>query len=181
VCGQDIDGGVAVVGTTVFLPCVSGTVAVQASATPASLRLLWRSGAGGGPPIFAAGLVWSIGQDGTLYGLNPSTGTVMKRADIGAPANHFPTPSIGDGLLLAPTAEQVVAFSTPSSTSTPTSTTIAAPTTPHASSAPPATSSAPAGGLAPGVLAAIAVGGLAVVVGLWWVYRRGRGPRRRVS
>ncbi len=39
-CGDDIDGGVAFEGTTVYLPCLSGTVAVTAS-SPDHLRLLW--------------------------------------------------------------------------------------------------------------------------------------------
>jgi outer membrane protein assembly factor BamB len=178
VCDQDVAGGVAVQGAIVFLPCVSGTVAIKAAAAPAGLHLLWRAFAGGGPPIVAAGSVWSIGQDGTLYGLNPSTGAVAERADIGPPENHFPTPSIGEGLLLAPGAERVVAFSAPSSAPNPTTTTIAAPTTTHAASAPP---SAPgAGGLGPGALAAIALGGL-VVVALIWLYLRARRPGRRVG
>jgi outer membrane protein assembly factor BamB len=183
VCSQDVDGGVAVQGSVVFLPCLSGTVAIKVTAAPAGLRLLWRAAAGGGPPIVAAGTVWSIGQDGTLYGLNPSTGAVEKRADIGQPANHFPTPSIGDGLLLAAGAARVVAFSASSSTSSPTTSSTAAPTTTAAASAPPSTSTpaAPAGGLAPGVLAAIALGGLIVVVGLAWLYRRGRRPGQRVG
>ena len=46
------------------------------------------------------GLVWTIGQDGVLYGLNPSSGAVEARATIGTPANHFPTPSVGADLLL---------------------------------------------------------------------------------
>ena len=69
-------------------------------------------GGGWGPPIVAAGLVWTIGQNGTLYGLDSSTGAVRQQAVIGAPANHFPTPSVGDGLLLAAAANQVVAFAT---------------------------------------------------------------------
>jgi polyvinyl alcohol dehydrogenase (cytochrome) len=69
-CGGDIDGGVAVQGTTVYLPCTSGITAVQAAKSPAALRLLWSSGTGGGPPIVAAGLVWTIARDGTLYGLS---------------------------------------------------------------------------------------------------------------
>jgi hypothetical protein len=32
---------------------------------------------------------------------------------VGAPANHFPTPSVGDGLLLAASAEHVVALAAP--------------------------------------------------------------------
>jgi polyvinyl alcohol dehydrogenase (cytochrome) len=101
-CSEDIDGGSAVVGTTVYLPCPTGPVAITVTASPASLSVQWTSRVGGGPPIVAAGLVWTIGQDGTLYGLDPSTGTVRQRVSIGVPANHFPTPSIGDGLLLAP-------------------------------------------------------------------------------
>ncbi|MGP0029357.1 MAG: PQQ-binding-like beta-propeller repeat protein [Acidimicrobiales bacterium] len=111
VCGNVIDGGDAVVGTTVFLPCVNGPIAVRVKASPPGLTLQWSSGTGGGPPIAAAGLVWTIGQNGTLYGLDASTGAVRQQAAIGAPANHFPTPSVGDGLLVAPSAQQVVAFS----------------------------------------------------------------------
>ena len=98
------------VGTTVYLPCLSGTVAVRVTTSPPGSVMLWSSHVGGGPPIVAAGLVWTIGQNGTLYGLDPSTGAVRQQASIGAPANHFPTPSVGDGLLLAPSANRVVAF-----------------------------------------------------------------------
>lgn len=109
-CDTDIDGGTAVLGTTVFLPCVDGIVAVSATASPPRLRLLWRSGTGGGPPIIAAGLVWTIGQNGVLYGLAPDTGKVRQQVTLGTPANHFPTPSAGDGLLLTSCAANVVAF-----------------------------------------------------------------------
>ena len=105
-CNDDIDGGSAVSGMTVYLPCLSGIIAVRATSSPPSLRLLWRSGTGGGPPILAAGLVWTIGQDGTLYGLDPATGRIRRRRAIGVPANHFPTASVGDGLLLAPCAQE---------------------------------------------------------------------------
>ena len=72
---------------------------------------MWRAGTGGGPPIAAAGLIWTIGQNGTLYGLSPATGRVQQQAPIGSVANHFPTPAVAGGLLLAPTATDVVAFS----------------------------------------------------------------------
>jgi hypothetical protein len=32
---------------------------------------------------------------------------------VGAPANHFPTPAVADGLLLAAGSDQVVAFAAP--------------------------------------------------------------------
>ncbi len=108
----------AVSGSTVYLPCLSGITAVQTTQSPATLKVAWQGTAGGGPPILAAGLIWTIGQNGTLYGIDPATGAVNQQASIGAPANHFPTPSVADGLLLAPSANRVVAFtaSTPSGT-----------------------------------------------------------------
>ena len=110
-CASDIDGGSAVVGMTVYLPCLSGTVALRVGHSPPSLRILWSASSGGGPPIVAAGLVWTIGQDGVIYGLDPATGAVRQHATIGlALANHFPTPSVGDSLLLVPSSNRVVAF-----------------------------------------------------------------------
>jgi len=41
VCSNDIDGGSAIVGMTVYLPCLNGPVAVRVSKTPASLKVLW--------------------------------------------------------------------------------------------------------------------------------------------
>jgi outer membrane protein assembly factor BamB len=135
ICSQDMAGGTAVLGSTVYLPCQSGIIAVHAARSAAALRLLWSSGTGGGPPIAAAGLIWTIGQNGTLYGLSPATGQVRQQAPIGVPANHFPTPSVGDGLLLAPAADQVVAFSA---------------TAPGISASTPATASSPAPARSPG-------------------------------
>ena len=112
VCSKDVAGGTAIVGTTVYLPCLSGTVAVRVVASPPSLKVLWSSNVGGGPAIVAAGLVWTIGQNGVLYGLNPSTGAARQQASVGVPANHFPTPSVGDALMLATSNDRVVAFHT---------------------------------------------------------------------
>jgi outer membrane protein assembly factor BamB len=183
-CGDDIDGGVAVVGTTVYLPCLSGTVAVEASASPPGLRLLWSASAGGGPPVVAAGLVWTIGQDGVLYGLDPADGAVRAHAAVGTPANHFPTPSVGAGLLLAPSAQRVVAFAAPSATATtPTATsgTTASATTTVTTSTSTTTTSAPApsSGSTAGPLVAAVVGGLALAGALAWYVLRRRRDRRR--
>ncbi len=109
-CGNDIDGGAAVLGTTVFLPCLNGPVAVRVSASPASVSMLWSASAGGGPPIVAAGEVWTLGSDGVLYGLDPATGSIRQRASVGVAANHFPTPGIGDNLLLVTSSNRVIAF-----------------------------------------------------------------------
>ena len=109
VCGAaDADGGDAVLGTVVYVPCGGGVEAVQTS----PLGVAWSAADGApGPPIVAGGLVWSIDQSGTLYGIDPATGATVQQDSIGSVANHFPTPSVGDGLLLAPATDQVVAFS----------------------------------------------------------------------
>jgi outer membrane protein assembly factor BamB len=171
-CPQDIDGGPAFVGTTVYLPCLNGPVAVQVSSSPARLRLLWRATSGGGPPIVAGGLVWSIGQNGILYGLDPATGSVVKQASVGRPANHFPTPSVGDGLLLVPGATDVVAFHAATSSAT-TTTTSSAPTT---STTHGASSSRhpPPQGIPAAAIAATVLGALAVAAGALWIWRRAR-------
>jgi hypothetical protein len=109
-CATNIDGGSAHTRMTVYLPCLSSIIAVRATRSPPALHLTWSSGVGGGPPVVAGGLVWTIGQNGELYGLSPATGKIRQQADIGTPANHFPTPGIGAGLLLAPSARNVIAF-----------------------------------------------------------------------
>jgi outer membrane protein assembly factor BamB len=106
-CGSTADGGDAVSGTVVYVPCQSGIQAIQT--TP--LGSMWQTSSGAhGPPITAGGLVWSIGGS-HLYGLNPANGQVIEQVSIGGQANHFPTPSVADGLLLVPTTDQVEAFS----------------------------------------------------------------------
>ena len=164
-CSDDIDGGVAVAGMTVYLPCLAGIIAVQATQSPPGLRLLWSSGTGGGPPVVAAGLVWTIGENGTLYGLDPATGKVRQQATVGAPANHFPTPAVADGLLLATSSDQVVAFA--ASSPGPQAGVTAPTSTPSAASA--------AGSTFP-VIGIIALVALAVIVGVAVLARR--RPRR---
>jgi polyvinyl alcohol dehydrogenase (cytochrome) len=169
-CSDDIDGGVAVTGMTVYLPCLAGIIAVQATSSPAALHLLWSSGTGGGPPIVAAGLVWTMGQNGVLYGLDPATGRVRQQVTVGAPANHFPTPSVGDGLLIAACADNVVAFAAPAPGANPA---VAAAQHPgcQAYSAPIH--------LRKRYIAAIAFAGLALVIGLGWLgWRLSRRLRR---
>jgi polyvinyl alcohol dehydrogenase (cytochrome) len=176
-CNDDIDGGSAVAGTTVYLPCLSGVVAVQASASPAAIRLLWSSTSGGGPPIVAAGLVWTIGQDGTLYGLDPTSGTVRRQASIGTPSNHFPTPSVGDGLLLAPSAERVVAFAASLSSSSTTTRPEPATSTLPGNGSTSQSKSANGKGIPSGAVVGIIAGGLLVIGGFGWILWRRRRPR----
>ncbi len=181
VCGGDIDGGVAVVGTTVYLPCRNGPIAIRVTASPPSLHLLWSSGVGGGPPIVAAGKVWTIGLNGTLYGLNPLTGATLQQTSIGSPANHFPTPSIGDGLLLAPSAQRVIAFTAKMSSGHAAAAAVATISTtigPKGGGSDPAVLSptSPGGHSAAGITV-LAVGGATLLGGLFWLVLSAR--RRR--
>jgi outer membrane protein assembly factor BamB len=172
-CADDVDGGTAVVGMTVFLPCLSGIIAVRATASPAGLQVAWSSGRGGGPPIVAGGLVWTISQSGVLYGLDPATGAVRQTAGIGAPANHFPTPGVGDGLLLAPGATSVVAFAVGAATPG-TTTTVARPTTVPTTAGTGARPTTGGGTPGAAIVALVLVALVVLLVAGWLIRRRRR-------
>jgi outer membrane protein assembly factor BamB len=111
VCGNNIDGGVAIVGMTVYLPCLNGTVALRVTKSPPSMRVLWSASVdGSGPPLVVAGLVWTVGKNGVLYGLDAATGQVRRQVTIGAVANDFTTPSVGDGFMLVASTNRILAF-----------------------------------------------------------------------
>ncbi len=104
---NNADGGPAISGTIVYIGCYDGLQAIQ---TQPTLSVLWTAASGNpGPAIIAGGLVWTIGS-GHLDGLDPATGDTVEQLDIGPNTNHFPTASVGDGLLLAPADDQVLAF-----------------------------------------------------------------------
>lgn len=114
VCGSDPGGGIAQSGSTVYVPCGSGLEALQIVASPPSMKILWQSPIpNSGPAVIAGGLVWTLTTDGVLYGLSPATGSAVVTEAIGPEANHFPTPTVADGLLLAPSSDQVHAFAGP--------------------------------------------------------------------
>ena len=168
-CGDDIDGGGAVVGMIAYLPCLAGIIAVQATSSPPALHLLWSSGAGGGPPVVAAGLVWTIGRNGILYGLDPVTGSVRQQVMTGVPVNHFPTPSVAAGLLIAAAADNIVAFAAPAPGTQPATAPAAGSSQPANGQAPSASSSSAWPYIVAGVLAA-----LVVVIGASLLLRRRR-------
>ncbi|HEV3280610.1 MAG TPA: PQQ-binding-like beta-propeller repeat protein [Acidimicrobiales bacterium] len=107
-CGGDPDGGAADVLGTLFVPCANGIHAVTVTASSPVASWTTSSGAHNSP-IVAGGLVWSIGG-GTLYALNASTGAAVQQFAIGVPATHFPSPAAADGLVLAPSSDQIHAF-----------------------------------------------------------------------
>ncbi len=119
-CNQDPHGGLAVQGDTVYVACGEGVTAVRISTRAPHMSVLWTtrstpSGASiNGPPIIAGGLVWSLDSYGTLWGLEPANGAhlVYEQTHAGE-SNHFPTPTVADGLLLVPTTDQIFAYRGP--------------------------------------------------------------------
>ena len=104
---NDVDGGHVVNGTIVYVPCRSGVQAIQ---TGSPFSVLWTAASGAGtPPILAGGDLWSI-KGGTMYAIDPGTGATVTSVSVGGEANSFPTPSVGDGLLLAPSTNHLYAF-----------------------------------------------------------------------
>jgi outer membrane protein assembly factor BamB len=114
VCGGDPDGGHAVKASVVYVPCPNGVTAIKVLRKAPHLKQLWTDNDGAaGPPIIADGLVWTIGRDDAVHGLNPANGKEVVSVPFGGSANHFPTPSVGDGLLLLPGTDQIFAFKGP--------------------------------------------------------------------
>jgi outer membrane protein assembly factor BamB len=112
-CRGDPDGGRAVLGSVVYVPCPNGLTAVKVSTSPPYLRQLWTANDGAtGGPIIAAGLIWTLSDNG-LHALDPANGDQVFSLTFAGLANHFPTPSVGDGLLLLPGADQVFAYMGP--------------------------------------------------------------------
>jgi outer membrane protein assembly factor BamB len=110
-CGTDVDGGVAFTTSVVYAPCLAGIEAVKINTRTHRMRVMWKTSTNSsGPPIFAGNKVWTISSGGTLFGLTKSNGRPAVQLSVGAPANHFSTPAVGAGLLLAPASNFVVAF-----------------------------------------------------------------------
>ncbi len=113
-CSGNPDGGRAVQDSIVYVPCPNGVTAIKVSTKAPYLKQLWTDNDGAaGPPIIAAGLVWTIGGDNAVHGLNPANGKQAVSIPFGGYTNHFPTPSVADGLLLLPGSNQVFAFMGP--------------------------------------------------------------------
>jgi outer membrane protein assembly factor BamB len=104
-------GGTAWSGSTVFVPCANGLVAL--SVTPTSITVGWRAAHPlMGSPIVAAGVLWAIEPDSAkLYALDLGSGAVLYSAALGS-ARHFSTLAATDGFVVAPAGTHVVAIST---------------------------------------------------------------------
>jgi polyvinyl alcohol dehydrogenase (cytochrome) len=107
------DGGDALVGTLVIVPCNGGLDAVRVSTKPPYGTEVWQQSSVSSPPVYAAGTIWAIAGSGggsTLYGLNPATGAVRLQVGFGSEQNHFPTPAIGDNMVIVASETQLLGF-----------------------------------------------------------------------
>jgi outer membrane protein assembly factor BamB len=112
-CSGNPDGGHAIYGSIVYIPCPNGVTAVKVLSKAPYLQKLWTDNDGvGAGPIISNGLIWTVGG-GAIRGLNPANGDEEVSISVGSLANHFPTPSVADGLLLVAGSDQVYAFMGP--------------------------------------------------------------------
>jgi PQQ-like domain len=118
VCNATSDaafGGLAVVGSQVFVPCADGIAAVNIDSSTAFHRT-WYTLSGGSAPIFAGGLLWTVRMFGgtTVYGMDTS-GTVVAQLSLPATTQHFTTPAAGQQRLFVGDGNRLAAFAVPSS------------------------------------------------------------------
>lgn len=112
VCGGSWGGGIYENGV-IFVTCSNGmhALALNTSARTFAPVSGWSVNSNAvGPPIAAGGLIWSAGwNNGTLYGLDPSTGATSFSTSLGS-FEHFATPSAGGGRLFVGNGSAVTAF-----------------------------------------------------------------------
>jgi outer membrane protein assembly factor BamB len=109
--GSDAHGGDAIVGSLVIVACGAGLDAAHFTSTPPYGTEVWTQGATSGPPVYAAGLIWSVDPNGAvLYGISPATGNVQLQYSLGSEQNHFVTPAIGDNMVVVASQTTLFAF-----------------------------------------------------------------------
>jgi streptogramin lyase len=109
-------GAAAVSGTTVYEPCSSGGLAaVSVSAAKKTIKVLWRGPSdGNGTPVLGGGAVWVThysDNGGSLYELNPATGTVRQQIDIAGGLPHFSSLSLSGSTAYVSTLAGITAVS----------------------------------------------------------------------
>jgi outer membrane protein assembly factor BamB len=128
VCANTVPAmGAAYAAGVIYVTCPDGISAYSLDTTAQTLAPLagWTNNAHAtGPPIIADGLVWSANAaNGTLYGIDPSTGATTFSASLGSFA-PYTAPAAGGGTLFAANGNQLTALTLPSG---PPSVSIAAP------------------------------------------------------
>ena len=108
ICGL-AQGGVATVGSQVFVPCFDGLRRVL-DAPGMTLKVDWHTlGQITLPPIVGGHTLYSLDPGGTLYALDTATGQVRSQLSLGIAVPHFTTPTLSRGRLFVGTYEGVSA------------------------------------------------------------------------
>ena len=106
--GAGAFGAAATSGDMAFVPTTGALVGVRV--TGDKMQVAWRLPGGAGPPIVAAGAVWSLGYDGRLSGVDPANGAVRFRAQLTVPPSRFVAPAAAGGRLFVADGVKVAAF-----------------------------------------------------------------------
>lgn len=111
ICDGLAQGGVALVGSQVFVPCTDGLRHVL---DPAGTKLTvdWHAAEQITlPPIVGGYTLYSLDPGGTLYALDIDTGLMLAKIALGGAVPHFATPTISQGRIFVGTYTGVSAVS----------------------------------------------------------------------
>jgi outer membrane protein assembly factor BamB len=102
-------GGTAVSGTTVYVPCLTGVLAVDTAG--GQLRERWQSPAQvAGSPVLGGGALWVAGPgNGVLYEVDPATGAIRHQLAVATRLPDFVSPVLSGDLVLVGTLTGVSA------------------------------------------------------------------------
>lgn len=107
--GDAAFGGTAYAGGIVFVPCRDGIAAVQINSNSFS-RIWYTTGFFAGPPVISAGAVWTVGNQSTLYALDPVTGAVRFQQSVGSTVSSFPSLAATSGRLFVQAGSTLQTF-----------------------------------------------------------------------
>jgi len=100
-------GGAAVNGSVAYLPCTDGIRAVNVSAN--AMSVAWHAASNlKGPPVYAAGTVYTTDGGGSVVALDAATGATRASISVGA-LPHFASPSLSGKVVLIGTNAGVTA------------------------------------------------------------------------
>ncbi len=110
-CPSEAFGGVAHEGTTVFVPCTDGLVAISAGSK--SLSQQWKADLSTpGPAVIAGALVWCLAtENGDVVALDATDGHQVFTRHLGSMPSRFTSPALGGGKLFAVADRKVFAIS----------------------------------------------------------------------
>lgn len=105
--GDAAFGGDAFDGTTIYVPCTNGVVALAFDQAHGRFSFLWQASGIYNPPIVAGGYVW-VDANAYLYGLQPGSGQTAFKVALGSSSSHFGTSAALNDQLFVPAGATLV-------------------------------------------------------------------------